>query len=136
MEGLQGFAKWLFAGAHLAKDTNYVVKTGGCKMIQVDGKYNVWTKKICDGKIKVLCFMDDQVSYLPQVSDDHYYGRLIISFERLQRKGCFLGQPFHSSICQNLLWICNSIHLKRYCCLCQQPSVNSGTGGHINTGLS
>jgi proline iminopeptidase len=36
------------------KDTTYEIKTGGAKMIQVDGKYNVWTKKIGDGKIKVL----------------------------------------------------------------------------------
>ena len=35
-------------------DTNYEVKTGGSKMIQIDGKYNVWTKKVGDGKIKVL----------------------------------------------------------------------------------
>lgn len=36
------------------KDSAYVVKTGGVKMIQVDGKYNVWTKKVGEGKIKVL----------------------------------------------------------------------------------
>lgn len=30
------------------------IKTGGSKMIKVDGKYNVWTKRIGDGKIKVL----------------------------------------------------------------------------------
>jgi proline iminopeptidase len=35
-------------------DTAYIIKTGGAKMIQVNGKYNVWTKKIGDGKIKVL----------------------------------------------------------------------------------
>ena len=33
---------------------NNEIKTGGAKLIQVDGKYNVWTKKIGDGKIKVL----------------------------------------------------------------------------------
>ena len=66
-----------------SKDTNYVVKTGGCKMIQVDGKYNVWTKKIGDGKIKVLllhggpgfthdyfeCFED----FLPKEGIEFYY---------------------------------------------------------------
>jgi proline iminopeptidase len=36
------------------KDSTYIVKTGGAKMIQVNGKYNVWTKKIGEGKIKVL----------------------------------------------------------------------------------
>ena len=65
------------------KDTNYVVKTGGCKLIQVDGKYNVWTKKIGDGKIKVLllhggpgfthdyfeCFED----FLPKEGIEFYY---------------------------------------------------------------
>ena len=65
------------------KDTNYLVKTGGCKMIQVDGKYNVWTKKIGDGKIKVLllhggpgfthdyfeCFED----FLPKEGIEFYY---------------------------------------------------------------
>jgi proline iminopeptidase len=35
-------------------DSAYEVKTGGARMIQVDGKYNVWTKKIGDGRIKVL----------------------------------------------------------------------------------
>ena len=36
------------------KDTDYTIKTGGAKYILVDGKYNVWTKKVGDGKIKVL----------------------------------------------------------------------------------
>jgi len=35
-------------------DSIYEIKTGGNKLIRVDGKYNVWTKKIGDGKIKVL----------------------------------------------------------------------------------
>ena len=30
------------------------VQTGGVKLIQVDGKYNVWTKKVGEGEIKVL----------------------------------------------------------------------------------
>jgi proline iminopeptidase len=65
------------------KDKNYEVKTGGCKMIKVDGKYNVWTKKIGTGKIKVLllhggpgfshdyfeCFED----FLPQEGIEFYY---------------------------------------------------------------
>ncbi len=65
------------------KDTTYEVKTGGSKMIQVDGKYNVWTKKIGDGKIKVLllhggpgfthdyfeCFED----FLPKEGIEFYY---------------------------------------------------------------
>jgi proline iminopeptidase len=64
-------------------DTTYEVKTGGAKMIQVDGKYNVWTKKIGDGKIKVLllhggpgfthdyfeCFED----FLPKEGIEFYY---------------------------------------------------------------
>ncbi len=66
-----------------ATPTNYEVKTGGCKMIQVDGKYNVWTKKVGDGKIKVLllhggpgfthdyfeCFED----FLPKEGIEFYY---------------------------------------------------------------
>jgi proline iminopeptidase len=65
------------------KDTAYVIKTGGAKMIQVAGKYNVWTKKIGDGKIKVLllhggpgfshdyfeCFED----FLPKEGIEIYY---------------------------------------------------------------
>ncbi len=65
------------------KDTTYEIKTGGSKMIQVDGKYNVWTKKIGDGKIKVLllhggpgfshdyfeCFED----FLPKEGIEFYY---------------------------------------------------------------
>ncbi len=64
-------------------DTTYEIKTGGSKMIQVDGKYNVWTKKIGDGKIKVLllhggpgfthdyfeCFED----FLPKEGIEFYY---------------------------------------------------------------
>lgn len=36
------------------KTSAYEVQTGGIKMITVAGKYKVWTKKIGDGKIKVL----------------------------------------------------------------------------------
>ena len=39
---------------NIPKDTNYQVKTGGIKMITVSGNYKVWTKKIGNGKIKVL----------------------------------------------------------------------------------
>ncbi len=67
-----------------AKDsTSTEVKTGGIKMIQVDGKYNVWTKKIGNGPIKVLllhggpafthdyfeCFED----FLPPAGMEIYY---------------------------------------------------------------
>ena len=66
-----------------ATDTAYEIKTGGAKMITVDGKYNVWTKKIGDGKIKVLllhggpgfshdyfeCFED----FLPKEGIEFYY---------------------------------------------------------------
>ncbi|MEP6800818.1 MAG: proline iminopeptidase-family hydrolase [Acidobacteriota bacterium] len=59
------------------------IKTGGIRMIQVDGKYNVWTKKVGHGKIKVLtlhggpgvtheyleCFED----FLPQQGIEFYY---------------------------------------------------------------
>lgn len=64
-------------------DTTAEIKTGGVKMIQVDGKYNVWTKKVRDGKIKVLllhggpgfshdyfeCFED----FLPKEGIEFYY---------------------------------------------------------------
>jgi len=59
------------------------VKSGGVKMISVDGKYQVWTKKIGEGNIKVLllhggpgfphdyfeCFED----FLPQAGIEFYY---------------------------------------------------------------
>ncbi|MFI5153244.1 MAG: proline iminopeptidase-family hydrolase [Chitinophagales bacterium] len=59
------------------------IKTGGARLISVDGKYNVWTKKIGDGKIKVLllhggpgfshdyfeCFED----FLPRQGIEIYY---------------------------------------------------------------
>lgn len=71
------------AVASNTKDTAYEVKTGGVKMIQVNGKYNVWTKKIGDGKLKVLllhggpgfthdyfeCFED----FLPKEGIEFYY---------------------------------------------------------------
>ena len=59
------------------------IKTGGNKLITVDGKYKVWTKKVGDGKIKVLllhggpgfshdyleCFDD----FLPKEGMEIYY---------------------------------------------------------------
>jgi proline iminopeptidase len=59
------------------------IMTGGVKMITVDGKYQVWTKKIGNGDIKVLllhggpgfthdyfeCFED----FLPQAGIEFYY---------------------------------------------------------------
>ena len=65
------------------QDTAFEIKTGGVKMIKVDGKYKVWTKKIGDGKIKVLllhggpgfshdyfeCFED----FLPKEGIEFYY---------------------------------------------------------------
>lgn len=61
----------------------YTVKTGGIKMILVDGKYKVWTKKVGNGNIKVLllhggpgaahdyfeCFED----FLPKEGIEFYY---------------------------------------------------------------
>ena len=59
------------------------VKTGGCKMIQVDGKYNVWTKKVGKGKIKVLLlhggpgfshdYMECFEDFLPKEGIEFYY---------------------------------------------------------------
>jgi len=65
------------------KYSTHVIKTGGAKMIQVNGKYNVWTKKIGEGKIKILllhggpgfshdyfeCFED----FLPKEGMEIYY---------------------------------------------------------------
>jgi len=59
------------------------IKTGGSKLISIDGKYNVWTKKVGEGKIKVLllhggpgfshdyfeCFED----FLPKEGIEFYY---------------------------------------------------------------
>ncbi|MDH5788522.1 MAG: alpha/beta fold hydrolase, partial [Candidatus Bathyarchaeota archaeon] len=59
------------------------VKTGGVKIIHVDGKYNVWTKKIGNSNTKMLtlhggpgatheyfeCFED----FLPQAGIEFYY---------------------------------------------------------------
>ena len=59
------------------------VKTGGIRLIEVDGKYKVWTKKVGRGKVKVLtlhggpgfnheyfeCFED----FLPQHGIEFYY---------------------------------------------------------------
>jgi proline iminopeptidase len=59
------------------------VKTGGTRLIQVDGKYNVWTKKIGDGKIKVLLlhggpgfthdYMECFEDFLPKEGIEFYY---------------------------------------------------------------
>jgi proline iminopeptidase len=59
------------------------VKTGGIRLIEVDGKYKVWTKKVGSGKVKVLtlhggpgvthecfeCFED----FLPRHGIEFYY---------------------------------------------------------------
>lgn len=64
-------------------DSTVKIKTGGSKLIPVDGKYNVWTKKVGDGRIKVLllhggpgfshdyfeCFED----FLPKENIEFYY---------------------------------------------------------------
>ena len=66
------------------------VKTAGIRMITVDGKYKVWTKKVGAGKIKVLtlhggpgvtheyfeCFED----FLPQEGVEFYYYDQLGSF--------------------------------------------------------
>lgn len=66
-----------------SKDSPYVIKTGGSKMIGVDGKYNVWTKKIGEGKIKVLLlhggpgfshdYMECFEDFLPKEGIEIYY---------------------------------------------------------------
>jgi len=59
------------------------VKTGGVRMVPVDGKYRVWTKKVGGGPVKMLtihggpgftheafeCFED----FLPQHGIEFYY---------------------------------------------------------------
>ena len=66
------------------------VKTAGIRLITVDGKYKVWTKKVGAGKIKVLtlhggpgvtheyfeCFED----FLPQAGVEFYYYDQLGSF--------------------------------------------------------
>lgn len=71
------------ASTSTAKDSTYQIKTGGAKMIKVDGKYNVWTKKIGDGKIKVLLlhggpgfshdYMECFEDFLPKEGIEFYY---------------------------------------------------------------
>ncbi|WPQ61299.1 proline iminopeptidase-family hydrolase [Chitinophaga sancti] len=59
------------------------IKTGGNKLIEVDGKYHVWTKKVGDGKIKVLLlhggpgfshdYMECFENFLPKEGMEIYY---------------------------------------------------------------
>ncbi|OMP76198.1 MULTISPECIES: proline iminopeptidase-family hydrolase [unclassified Chitinophaga] len=59
------------------------IKTGGNKLIEVDGKYHVWTKKVGDGKIKVLLlhggpgfshdYMECFEDFLPKEGMEIYY---------------------------------------------------------------
>jgi proline iminopeptidase len=65
------------------KKTMKEVKTGGVRLIQIDGKYKVWTKRVGTGPIKMLtlhggpgatheyfeCFED----FLPQQGIEFYY---------------------------------------------------------------
>ncbi len=58
------------------------VQTGGVKLIQVDGKHNVWTKKVGNGEIKVLLlhggpgfgheYLECFESFLPQAGIEMY----------------------------------------------------------------
>lgn len=64
-------------------NSKYEIKTGGVKMIQVDGKYNIWTKKVGNSATKMLtlhggpgatheyfeCFED----FLPLEGIEFYY---------------------------------------------------------------
>jgi proline iminopeptidase len=72
----------LISGKSLPASSNTEVKTGGVKMVEIDGGYKVWTKKIGNGKIKMLtlhggpgctheyfeCFED----FLPQEGIEFY----------------------------------------------------------------
>ncbi|MCS3795061.1 proline iminopeptidase-family hydrolase [Niastella sp. OAS944] len=59
------------------------IKTGGSKLISVDGKYKVWTKKVGEGKIKVLLlhggpgfthdYMECFEDFLPKEGMEIYY---------------------------------------------------------------
>jgi len=59
------------------------VKTGGNKLISIDGKYKVWTRKVGDGKIKVLLlhggpgfshdYMECFDDFLPKEGMEIYY---------------------------------------------------------------
>jgi proline iminopeptidase len=63
--------------------TTNEIKDGGSKLIEVDGKYHVWTKKIGDGKIKVLLlhggpgfshdYMECYEDFLPKEGMEIYY---------------------------------------------------------------
>ena len=59
------------------------IKTGGNRLISIDGKYKVWTKKVGDGKIKVLLlhggpgfshdYMECFDDFLPKEGMEIYY---------------------------------------------------------------
>lgn len=59
------------------------IKTGGSKLISIDGRYKVWTKKVGDGKIKVLLlhggpgfshdYMECFEDFLPKEGMEIYY---------------------------------------------------------------
>ena len=79
-----------FAAARPGPAPTPAVKTAGIRLIRVDGKYKVWTKKVGAGKIKVLtlhggpgvtheyfeCFED----FLPQEGVEFYYYDQLGSF--------------------------------------------------------
>src|ERR1700754_2204986 len=59
------------------------IKTGGSKLITIDGKYKVWTRKVGNGKIKVLLlhggpgvchdYMECYDDFLPKEGMEIYY---------------------------------------------------------------
>jgi proline iminopeptidase len=71
------------------KDTSRI-QTGGIRLVRIDGKYNVWTKKVGDGAIKVLLlhggpgmtheYFECFESYFPQSGVEFYYYDQLGSF--------------------------------------------------------
>jgi proline iminopeptidase len=65
------------------RDVNQGIRTGGVRMIQVDGKYNVWTKKVGNSTTKMLTlhggpgatheYMECFEDFLPQEQIEFYY---------------------------------------------------------------
>jgi hypothetical protein len=85
-------AKPRTSGARAKGGAPREVKTGGSRMIPVDGKYRVWTKKVGTGPISVLT-LHGGPGHLCMYDDQEAYFEGLLSFVRQVHAGTFKPSP-------------------------------------------
>jgi hypothetical protein len=67
--------------------------------------------------------MDCTAKFVRNICEHCKHGMMHVSIKAVQKKEVALRQPLLKFVLFNLLWLCNSIHLKSYSSLCQRPSI-------------